>query len=39
MDNLDGVAKGIREGAVKLVTPRYKTLSIDGQELMQDFRR
>ncbi len=39
MENLDGVAKGIREGAVKLVTPRYKTLSIDGQELMQDFRR
>lgn len=39
MDNLDGVVKGIREGAVKLVTPRYKTLSIDGQELMQDFRR
>ncbi|MFF7108335.1 DUF4153 domain-containing protein [Pseudomonas sichuanensis] len=39
MDNLEGVAKGIREGAVKLVTPRYKTLSIDGQELMQDFRR
>ncbi|MDZ4018863.1 DUF4153 domain-containing protein [Pseudomonas sichuanensis] len=39
MDNLDGVVKGIREGVVKLVTPRYKTLSIDGQELMQDFRR
>lgn len=39
MDNLEGLAKGIREGAVKLVTPRYKTLSIDGQELMQDFRR
>ena len=39
MDNLEGVAKGIRDGAVKLVTPRYKTLSIDGQELMQDFRR
>lgn len=39
MDNLDGVVKGIREGAVKLVTPRYKTMSIDGQELMQDFRR
>ena len=39
MENLEGLAKGIREGAVKLVTPRYKTLSIDGQELMQDFRR
>lgn len=39
LDNLDGVVKGIHEGAVKLVTPRYKTLSIDGQELMQDFRR
>ncbi|MDH0730898.1 DUF4153 domain-containing protein [Pseudomonas sichuanensis] len=39
MDNLDGLVNGIREGAVKLVTPRYKTLSIDGQELMQDFRR
>lgn len=39
MDNLEGLANSIREGAVKLVTPRYKTLSIDGQELMQDFRR
>lgn len=39
MDNLDGLVNGIREGAVKLVTPRYKTLSIGGQELMQDFRR
>lgn len=39
MENLDGLANRIREGAVKLVTPRYKTLSIDGQELMQDFRR
>ncbi|MDU9402059.1 DUF4153 domain-containing protein [Pseudomonas sp. zfem004] len=39
MDNLDGLVNGIREGAVKLVTPRYRTLSIGGQELMQDFRR
>ncbi|MBC7212139.1 MAG: DUF4153 domain-containing protein, partial [Pseudomonas sp.] len=39
MENLEGVAKGIREGAVKLVAPRYKTLSIDGQELVPDFRR
>ncbi|ATB65748.1 DUF4153 domain-containing protein [Pseudomonas mosselii] len=39
MENLEGLAKGIREGAVKLVAPRYKTLSIDGQELVPDFRR
>ncbi|MDF9754567.1 DUF4153 domain-containing protein [Pseudomonas hunanensis] len=39
MENLEGLANGIREGAVKLVAPRYKTLSIDGQELRPDFRR
>lgn len=39
MENLEGLANGIREGTVKLVAPRYKTLSIDGQELRPDFRR
>lgn len=39
MENLDALVKGIREGSVKLVVPRFKTLSINGQVLMPDFRR
>ncbi|MFK3774350.1 DUF4153 domain-containing protein [Pseudomonas sp. NPDC089406] len=37
--NFDEMLEQIRQGTVKAVTPRYKTLSFAGQELRQEFEQ